>query len=124
MGKYVDSNLTSGENVVYEAKNHWIAFVTLRSLFTLGILPLLESKSDEYAVTNKRVIIKVGIFSRKTLEMNLSKIESIGVDQGILGKILGYGSIRITGTGATKETFYKVGSPMELKRAVDKQLHV
>jgi len=61
--------------------------------------------SSEFAITNKRVIIKVGLISRKTLEMNLSKIESVNVDQSILGRILRYGTLTVIGTGGTRETF-------------------
>jgi uncharacterized membrane protein YdbT with pleckstrin-like domain len=68
----------------------------------------LESKIDEFAITNKRVIIKTGLISRKTFEMNHSKIESVNVDQGIVGRILGYGTVRIVGSGGSKEEFSKL----------------
>ena len=123
MGKYVNSVLTTNETVIYEAKNHWIIFISLKSLISLGIIPLIEYFTDEYVITNKRIMIRIGFISRRTLEMSLEKVESIGVDQGILGRILNFGSLKITGTGATKEVFYKVGKPMELKKAADSQIH-
>ena len=82
MGNYVQSNLSSGEQVVYEARLHWIIFVSLKALLTLFIAPLIQRATSEFAITNKRVIIKVGLISRRTLEMNLSKIESVNVNQG------------------------------------------
>ena len=70
------------------------------------------------AVTNKRVIIKVGLISRRTAELNLNKVENIGVNQSILGRILNYGTITVVGTGGTHEQFRWVASPIEFRRAV------
>ena len=117
MGQYVQSNLTRGENVVYEAKLHWIIFVSLRAIFTLWISPLIERFSSEFAITGKRIIIKVGLISRRTLEMNLSKVESVNVDQSILGRILGYGTITVIGTGGTRESFYRISRPLDFRKA-------
>ena len=117
MGHYVQSNLTRGENVVYEAKLHWIIFVSLRAIFTLWISPLIERFSSEFAITGKRIIIKVGLISRRTLEMNLSKVESVNVDQSILGRILGYGTITVIGTGGTRESFYRISRPLDFRKA-------
>ena len=61
---------------------HWIVFVSLKALLTLFIAPLIARATSEFAITNKRIIIKVGLISRHTLEMNLSKIESGGSRQG------------------------------------------
>ena len=116
MGSYVDTSLIRDENVVYEAKNHWIIFISLKSFLTLFISPLIENWTSEYAITNKRVIIKLGLISRKTLEMNLSKIESVNVDQSIFGRILGYGAITIIGTGGTRETFSDLANPIQFRR--------
>jgi uncharacterized membrane protein YdbT with pleckstrin-like domain len=116
MGSYVNTSLIRDENVVYEAKNHWIIFISLQSFLTLFISPLIENWTSEYAITNKRVIIKIGLISRKTLEMNLSKIESVNVDQSIFGRILGYGAITIIGTGGTRETFSALANPIQFRR--------
>ena len=116
MGSYVNTSLIPDENVVYEAKNHWIIFISLQSFLTLFISPLIENWTSEYAITNKRVIIKIGLISRKTLEMNLSKIESVNVDQSIFGRLLGYGAITIIGTGGTRETFSALANPIQFRR--------
>lgn len=116
MGQYVESSLTGGEKIVYEAKLHWIIFVSLKSILTLLISPLIAMMTSEFAITNKRIIIKVGLISRRTLEMNLSKIESVNVDQGILGRILGYGSIVVIGTGGTREPFASIADPMSFRK--------
>jgi len=117
MGQYVNSNLTSGENVVYEAKYHWILFISIKAILTLLISPLIDYFTSEFAITNKRIIIKVGLIRRKTVELNIPKVESVNVDQGILGRILGYGSISIVGTGGSRETFYNISKPLEFRKA-------
>ena len=116
MGSYVQSNLIKSERVVYEAKLHWIVFVSLRGIFTLFLIPFIERLTSEFAITNKRIIIKVGLISRRTLEMNLGKVESINVDQSIMGRILGYGTINIIGTGGTKELFADISSPLDFRK--------
>jgi uncharacterized membrane protein YdbT with pleckstrin-like domain len=116
MGKYVDNNLIKDEKVELEASYHWIIFFSLRALFTLFIAPLIDKYTDEFAVTNKRVIIKTGLISRKTFEMNHSKIETVNVDQSILGRILGYGTIRIVGSGGSKEEFPNIQKPLEFRK--------
>ena len=124
---YVDSNLITGEHVVHRARLHWIIYVPGISLFIFIIgIPLLlrawmRSATTELAVTNKRVIIKTGWISRHTLEMNLGKIENIGVDQGILGRILGYGTISVIGTGGTRESFPNIADPLEFRKTVQDQ---
>ena len=102
MGRYVSGNLISGETVVYETRLHWIVFLSLRGFLTLWVLPLIERWTSEFAITNKRVIVKQGLISRQTLELNLQRVESVSVDQSILGRILGYGTITIIGTGGNR----------------------
>ena len=97
MGNYVNNNLIKEEQVELETTYHWIIFCNLRAILTLFIAPMINKYSDEFAITNRRVIIKTGLISRKTFEMNLSKIESVNIDQTILGRILGYGTIIIVG---------------------------
>jgi uncharacterized membrane protein YdbT with pleckstrin-like domain len=116
MGAYVQNNLVNDEHVVHETTLHWSIYLTAAALLTLFIYPLIAMKSSEFAITNKRVIIKTGLLSRRTIEMNLSKIESVNVNQGIFGRILGYGTVRIVGTGGTKENFYRISKPLEFRK--------
>jgi uncharacterized membrane protein YdbT with pleckstrin-like domain len=117
MGNYVDSHLIKNETVVYEAKLHWIIYLTPKALLSLWIAPFIRQVTSEFAITTKRVIVKVGFISRRTLEMNLSKIETVNVDQSIMGRILNYGSITIIGTGGTREVFNDIASPMQFRKA-------
>lgn len=77
--------------------------------------------TSEFAVTNKRVVIKVGLISRRMIEMNLSKVESIEVRQDIPGRLVNYGTIVVIGTGGTKEPFTTIDDPLAFRRAVQTQ---
>ena len=116
MGKYVNNHLIVNEQVLFETNYHWIHFFSWVSLFTIGIYPTIQIFTDEFVLTNRRVIIKKGLIVYNTLEMNLSRIESIHVNQSILGRILGYGGITFIGTGGTKESFYKIKRPLLFRK--------
>ncbi len=72
----------------------------------------------EIAVTNRRVIYKKGLIRRKTNEMNMDKVESVQVEQSILGRMLGYGTVTILGTGEGFETLRTIASPIELRNSI------
>jgi len=74
--------------------------------------------ASEFAITSKRVIIKVGVMQRRTLELQLTKVEAVSVTQGLLGQLFGCGSILVTGTGGTRESFANIGSPLEFRKAL------
>ena len=116
MSKYVENNLISGEKIEYKTTYHWVIFFSLRSLFTLFIAPMIDRYTDEFTITNKRVVIKTGLISRKTVELNLTKIESVNVDQTIMGRIFGFGSISIIGIGRTREVFVNIRKPLEFRK--------
>jgi uncharacterized membrane protein YdbT with pleckstrin-like domain len=118
MGKYINNNLIKDEYLIYETNYHWILYLNhlIPSIITLGIYPYMITKYSEFGITNKRLIIKTGILSRKTLELNLSKIESVNVNQSFLGRILDYGSIGVIGTGGTKEYFVSIKNPLEFRK--------
>ena len=116
MGNYLRKNLIQGEYISYETSYHWIIFLNTRAIFTVFIAPIIALYSDEFAITNKRVIIKTGLISRHTLELNLSKIESVNINQSIWGRILGYGNIQIIGTGGTRETFINIKRPLLFRK--------
>ncbi len=116
---YVEESLGAGERVTYRTKLHWTVFVSLKALLTLFIAPLVARATSEFAVTNRRVIIKVGLVSRRTVELKLDKVESIGVEQTIFGRIFGYGTIAVRGTGGTNEPFRGIARPLDFRRAVN-----
>jgi uncharacterized membrane protein YdbT with pleckstrin-like domain len=142
---YVDQHLNPGESVIYRATLHPVIFSTgaLLALFslvffmnseTVGIggfiflialialgITWLRSTNSEFAVTSTRVVIKVGWLTRRTLELQLSKVETIGIDQVLLGRLLDYGTLVVIGTGGTKETFKFISAPLEFRKAVQRQ---
>lgn len=75
----------------------------------------IRRASTELAVTDQRVLFKHGVFSRHTVEMNRSKVESVDVDQSLLGRIFGYGTVRLRGTGGTLEPMANVAHPLALR---------
>jgi uncharacterized membrane protein YdbT with pleckstrin-like domain len=148
---YLDDHLLTGEQIVYRARLHWIIFgwailvvlfgaaltIMLRiyqpeywylgvALAGIGLLvaigPAIRYTSSEFAVTDKRVLAKHGFIQRDSIETLLSKVEAIGVDQGIIGRLFGYGSITITGTGGTEELFPQISRPLEFRRQIQSQI--
>ena len=79
---------------------------------------LIKKNATEVAVSNKRVLIKTGLISRKTIEVTLAKVESVSVDESALGRMLGYGDVIVRGTGGTTESFARIANPEELSRQV------
>jgi uncharacterized membrane protein YdbT with pleckstrin-like domain len=76
----------------------------------------------EMAVTDRRVLVKVGILARRSVEIMLSKIESITVDQSLAGRIFGFGTIVVRGTGGTPEPFATIAHPLEFRLRVQEQI--
>ena len=133
MASYVENALTKGEQVVYQGK---VSIWSLLPLLLLGLIFLavyglgllfwaaaaIRYFTTELAITNKRVIAKFGLISRSTIEINLQKIESIQVNQGILGRIFNFGSIVVSGAGNPQAPIPGISSPLQFRRAfVDTQ---
>jgi uncharacterized membrane protein YdbT with pleckstrin-like domain len=142
---YIEKNLFKGENILYNGKLHWIVFIwpiicfivaifffvvgvnIAGGLFVLiaivtGLSSWITYSTSEFGITNKRVIVKVGFIRRNSIEVLLNKVEGIQVNQGILGRILDFGSITVTGTGGTKDPFHKIDSPLEFRKKVQEQI--
>jgi uncharacterized membrane protein YdbT with pleckstrin-like domain len=145
---YVDKSLITNESVVFRTRLHWIIFtwpilfliascvlfyfgffsthpgfmyaaeILLVITFIVFIAKYIVYRSSEFAVTNKRVIIKIGVMQQRTLELLLTKVEAISVTQSLLGQMFGCGSIMVTGTGGTREAFNNISSPLQFRRAV------
>lgn len=143
---YIDRNLIVGERVVYRTRLHWLVFVA-PVLFTLIVLlpgawllfngswqsfawvplvlallvllpAIVKRQSSDFAVTNKRVMMKAGVFTTRSIELLLNKIEAIAVNQSLFGRMFGYGDIIVTGSGGTREAFSHIQAPLEFRRAV------
>jgi len=77
--------------------------------------------TTEFGVTSKRIIAKTGLIRRRSVDLLISKLESVQVDQGILERILGAGKVEVRGTGGSKEPFKRISKPLELRKAVQTQ---
>lgn len=140
---YIESSLLPGERIVARAHLHRIVFVKALLVGLAGIAllywqplagasialiglamavpPFITAKSSEFGVTDKRVVIKIGVVRRRTVELLLRQIEAISVDQTVAGRLLNYGSITLTGTGGVKETFQNIARPLEFRRHIQGQ---
>ncbi len=89
-------------------------------VFILSMMSLIKAFifkiSTELAITSKRVIAKVGFISRNTIELNHKKVESFIVDQSIFGRIFGFGTIVVCGTGGGKTPIPNIDNPLEFRR--------
>ena len=91
----------------------------------LGVLALytfisrfLVGATTEFSVTDHRVIVKRGLLSLHTVEMNLDKIESVDVDQTLLGRMLGYGTVTIRGVGSSWDPIPQIADPISFRNAI------
>lgn len=128
MASYIEGALIKDEKVIYTGQiSLWslaplIALGALTvGLFGLGfifwIMAFIRYKTTELAFTSKRVIAKFGFISRKTIEMNVNKVESIQVNQGILGRIFNFGTLIISGAGNPQAPIPGISDPMAFRRA-------
>jgi uncharacterized membrane protein YdbT with pleckstrin-like domain len=140
---YVETILDPDERITYRAFLHWIIFVrggvmlfigflmlsaqgaaaTIGLiLFLLGILDVLRAAIDrwttEIAVTDQRIIWKSGWIRRDTIEINMRKVESVDVQQSVLGRLLDFGTVIVRGTGGSPNPLACVSEPLPLRRSV------
>jgi uncharacterized membrane protein YdbT with pleckstrin-like domain len=91
-------------------------------VLVLGLLALSQAwfrrSITELAVTDHRVIYKRGFLRRHTVEMNMDKVETVDVDQSVLGRLLGFGTIHVHGTGQGIENLNRVAAPLRLRNAI------
>jgi uncharacterized membrane protein YdbT with pleckstrin-like domain len=83
--------------------------------------PLIAYLTSEFGVTSKRVIVKVGLVQRQTLELLLRQVEAISVDQSIMGRVFNYGSVTLSGTGGVRGVFHNIAAPLDFRRKIQSQ---
>jgi uncharacterized membrane protein YdbT with pleckstrin-like domain len=128
MASYIEGTLIKDEKIIYIGN---ISLWTQAPLIALGFLFLIafglglifwlvayvRYKTTELAFTNKRVIAKSGFIRRQTIEINIAKVESIQVQQDILGRLFNYGTLVIGGAGESQAPIVGISNPMEFRRA-------
>jgi uncharacterized membrane protein YdbT with pleckstrin-like domain len=100
----------------------WAALLSFAIGAIFIFIGLLKRNATEMAVTNKRVIVKSGLADRRTIELLLPRIESIAVEESALGRILGYGTVIVRGTGGTPEVFPQIARPLDFREQVQRQI--
>ena len=99
-----------------------IAMVAIGLLFAAGAFLLARAWwrrwTTEIAVTDRRIIYVRGFIRRRTVEINMDKVESVDVEQSILGRILSYGDINIRGIGETVEPLRDIDHPLQFRNHV------
>ena len=83
--------------------------------FAAWLPAAIRRATTELVVTDRRVILKRGIFSRQTIEMNRAKVESVDVDQTVMGRIMGYGTVIVRGTGGSLEPIRMISDPLTFR---------
>ena len=74
--------------------------------------------TTETDVTNFRVVHKTGFVQRQTFEMSVDKVESVDVNQSILGRILNYGDVTVLGVGEGGKTLDMIASPLSFRNCL------
>lgn len=147
---YIESNLQPGEEIKYVAKLHFFLFVQPIILLLIGALlasspkeistmthyagllilffgivslvqRLLVKIGSSYAVTNKRVVLKTGVISRRAVDLVLAKCEGLHIKQSILGRIFGFGTITVT-TGGVTSSYPFIADPLAFRREINMQI--
>ena len=127
MGSYVESTLIKDEQVRYEGKTsvwslspHILLGLMFLPVWGMGVVfwawALIIYHTTELAITNKRVIAKFGLIRRSSIEMNIAKVESIQVEQSILGRFLDFGNVLVSGAGDPKAPIPGVSQPLQFRK--------
>ena len=129
MASYVESVLTPGERVLHLGRVSgwsqfwfWVLGALPLPFFGVGLIPLaigwINLKTTELAVTERRVIAKFGLISRETIEIKVERIESMQVNQSVMGRLLGFGTIIFSGAGTPQLVVPSISEPLEFRKAV------
>lgn len=147
---YIENNLMEDETMVHLTRLHpivlltpamlvsflagtWtivqdVQFANITVLLFLGIAlfrlfdRIVFYITSEFGITSKRVLGKTGFIRRRSLDIVLAKVEAIRLSQSILGRILNYGDLEVTGTGGTEEVLRFIPDPLLFRKAVQEQL--
>ncbi len=145
---YLKDSLINDEQLIYRTRLHWVIFL-LPTIFSLVVfmffiiddisnneISLLSAviviilwlysfiyfKTSEFGVTNKRVLFKTGFIGRNSLEVFLTQVEAIEINQGIFGRLLNYGAVIVKGSGGSANSFFQINNPLEFKKKIQEQI--
>jgi len=148
MKKYIDRTLLPDETILYRTKKHWIIFLTPLALtivafffffnanpfvVKISFLPALAAAfswgyefldyfTSDYAITDKRILMKEGFFFRHTNDTRLSTIANVSVNQSLLGQLLNYGTVMINSFGGGTDPFTEIDGPFQFQKIMQAEL--
>ena len=88
----------------------------------IALALMIRRATTEFGLTDKRIVIKSGWVTTRVREMPLGRVEAIRVEQGILGKIFGFGSLVAIGTGGTRRACESIVEPFDFYKSVQEQV--
>ena len=126
---YIEKSLGAGERVIARAHFHWWysvkAWAALILLFwcLIGIwifvAMMVRQSTTEIAITSHRFVEKIGLFTLRTNEIALQNIEGVKLEQSFMGRLLGYGHLRIEGTGVDAVIVPDIADPIAFRAAIE-----
>jgi uncharacterized membrane protein YdbT with pleckstrin-like domain len=126
---YVEDTLGGGETIEYDVSFHWLwTFGAYTMLVVLGwaviglivfLKMMIRKWTTERVLTNIRFIQKTGWIVRHTEEIRIDRMEEVNLDQSLLGRILDYGDIKISGVGAGEIKLTMIDSPIEFQKKLN-----
>lgn len=127
--RYIDESLAPGEQILLRGRwpglfwfGAWTALVLL-GVVIVGVFIFLRAviimNTTDFAVTNRRVILKRGWLNRRTQELAVESVEGVSLDQSLIARIFGYGRVVVTGTGDAVIVFPPMANPVGFRRAIE-----
>lgn len=149
MFNYISKNLLPDEKILHRTKKHWIIFLTptvltimtlffflntnpflVMASYVLAIVTLLHWMNQfllyyasEFAITDKRVMMREGFFYRHTNETRLSSVSNVGATQSLLAQMLSYGTVFINTFGGETDTFTELDEPVKFQKKLQELLY-
>lgn len=127
--RYIDQSLAPGEVIIQRGKwpvifwvGAWAALIIL-GIAIVGIFIFLRAaiimSTTDFAVTNKRVVVKRGWLNRRTAELAVESVEGVALDQSLIARLFGFGRVVVTGTGDATLVFPPMAHPVDFRRAIE-----
>ncbi len=127
--RYIDESLADGETIIQRGKwpgvfwfGAWAALILL-GIIAVGVFIFatawIKMKTTDFAVTNRRVILKRGWLNRHTQELSVESVEGVTLNQSMIARLFGYGRVVVSGTGDAVIVFPPMANPVEFRRAIE-----
>ncbi len=127
--RYIDESLADGETIIQRGKwpgifwfGAWAALIALGVIIVgvfIFVSAVIKMRSTDFAVTNRRVILKTGWLNRHTQELSVESVEGVTLDQSFIARIFGYGRVIVTGTGEARIVFPPMANPVAFRRSIE-----